>query len=249
MSRRVRSIALGVAICGACSVDTSGLGQGGTAESEASSSTGPGSGASSGTTTTDPPPDASTTAASSTTEPVADGTTADPSPTTGSTGPTLDTADTEEPPQLIEYCAVPSLPIPDHDPGGVSSDIEVDLLGGGTIVSLQLLIEATHSFVGDLRFDLRKSDAAIIVIDQPGGGLCSGSDIDVVLHDGGTGPVETSCLDDQSPALTGELQPQTPFDPQFTGAQMLGTWRLRAIDRAETDTGTLDAWCLRIIYQ
>jgi subtilisin-like proprotein convertase family protein len=184
-----------------------------------------------------------------TTDVSADSTTADLT-TTGSTGPTLDTADTEEPPQQIEYCAVANLPIPDEDVNGVSSSIEVDLLGGGTIVSLQLVIEATHPFVGDLRFDLRKMGATIIVLDRPGGGSCSGNDIDVVLHDGGTAPADASCIDDDvGPALSGELQPHTAFDPVFAGAQMLGTWRLLASDRAEDDTGTLDSWCLRITYR
>lgn len=236
------SIALGLALLPGCNPDASGVGQGGTEpEPPSSTDTGLDTSGSSG-----PPPSTSTTSdASSTT--TADPTTTAVDSTTGPDSTTTDASDTEEPPQEVEYCTVANLPIPDNDITGVTSSIDVDLAGGGTIVSLAVVIRATHTFVNDLRFDLRKSSDPVIVIDRPAG--CTGDDIDVVLHDDATDPVETGCVDGVVPTLSGELQPHTPLGPVYTGHEMIGTWRLLAIDRAPDDTGTLDAWCLRITYR
>lgn len=240
--------ALCVVLFGACTPDSAGVGAGGTAEPDPTTS---GMGSTSGEVTgsTGPAPDGTTSIDTVDSTSTGTGSTAEAS--SGSTSSTSDGADTEAQPQEVEYCTVANLPIPDNDVGGVSSSINVDLVGGGTIVSMQLVIQASHSYVGDLRFDLRKSgESAVIVIDQPGGGMCNGNSIDVVLHDGGTAPVGESCLGDGegTPALGGELIPETLFDPEFMGDQMIGTWRLLAIDRAQSDTGTLQAWCLRFTY-
>ncbi|MCX4246759.1 hypothetical protein [Paraliomyxa miuraensis] len=236
-------------LLGACRPDSAGLGASGTGELEDPST---GTSTTTGETTgsTGPiAPDTTTSTGVVDSGSTGPGTTGDAS--TSTTGTSSDGVDTEPQPQQVEYCTVANLPIPDNALDGVTSSINVDLLGGGTIVSMQLVIQASHSYVGDLRFDLRKSgEAAIIVIDQPGGGMCNGNGIDVVLHDGGTAPVEDSCVNDGggTPALGGELIPETTFDPMYMGNELIGTWRLQAFDRAEEDTGTLDAWCLRFTY-
>ncbi|MEM7152367.1 MAG: proprotein convertase P-domain-containing protein [Myxococcota bacterium] len=150
---------------------------------------------------------------------------------------------------MIEYCTIADLPIPDNDGGGVSSDIGVDLAGGGIVQTVELVIVAAHSYVGDLRFDLRKGEMEIVVIDHPGGGGCDGDDIDVQLHDAASDAVGDACMPASVPALSGELRPQLPLNPVFFNQQMLGTWRLRATDDAGGDSGVLQQWCLRFTYR
>lgn len=138
--------------------------------------------------------------------------------------------------------------IPDNDPGGVTHDIVVSSGGGFAINDLNIIIQATHTWVGDLRFVVTHVDSGIIdtVIDRPGytttGFGCSANNIDVELDDeGGDGPVEDMCATD--PALFGS---PTPFQPLsiFDGQNIDGTWRISVIDNAGGDTGELTYWAL-----
>jgi hypothetical protein len=112
-------------------------------------------------------------------------------------------------------------------------------------------VQASHTYVGDLRFDLRKGDAEVLVIDHPGNSGCSGNDIDVVLDDDAFETIDDTCLAEGggTPAIDGELQPDNPLDLGFAGQQLVGSWRLRVQDNNDEDVGTLDAWCLRFTYR
>ena len=179
------------------------------------------------------------------------GSTSETDPSTGeaesSTGPV---GETDGGPQQVEYCVVPGLGIPDANPEGVISSLDVDLLGGGVVLSLELVVEVSHSYVGDLRIELRKDLAdGVLILDRPGNGDCSGDDIDAVFRDTALATVDGACMNGVSPALSGEIQPETAMDPALAGLQMVGTWRLHVTDPVPNDTGTLDAWCLRITYR
>ena len=256
MGRGVSILALAIAAA-ACTVDSSGAGQSDAGSSDSSgtgSSTDPSTGASPGSTgdaTSTSGPDPSTSDAGNETTSGAEAS----SGSTDDGGSTDDSNDddgsTGDGTSLIEYCTIADTPIPDNNGDGVSSDINVDLAGGGIVQSLELVIEASHSYVGDLRFFLRKGGPELVVIDRPGGGGCNGDDIDVALHDGAAQPVGTSCVPDGMgvPALSGELRPELPLNAVFFNQQMLGTWRLRVSDNDGSDTGVLQSWCLRITYR
>lgn len=239
----------GVAI--GCSFDSSSQGTEG-ASSGSSGSSGPvGTGISDPTTSTSS--SSGLDSASTTTTGSVDTTGDTGSTGESSTGAQTTTGDeTEGEAKEVEYCTVAGLPIPDDNRAGISSSVDVDLAGGGSVVSLELLIQASHTYVGDLRFDLRKDTAEVLVIDRPdgggGNGSCSTDDIDVVLRDDAADSVDQACAGG-SPALSGVLRPVNLMDPVFAGMQMLGTWRLRVTDGVAGDGGSLDSWCLRITYR
>ena len=137
-------------------------------------------------------------------------------------------------------CWQPEMAIPD-DPDVSDTRTAVGL--SGNITDLDLVLRATHTWVGDMIFRLVHVDTAttVTVIDRPGS--CSVDNFDVTLNDEGTdGPVESAC-NASPPAVSGNRTPNNPlsaFDTQSIG----GSWRLECSDQAGQDTGTLLEWCL-----
>ena len=240
-----------VAVCGAfaCNPDTSGLGTE-TAEPAEPSSSGTSTGAA---TTTSP-----TGSTSSTTEPV-DGTETTAAPgdgttttTDGTTASAESTSATSAPVMMVQRCTMPDLEIPEAPADGVDSMI--DIPEDGTIVELRVVVQAVHTWVGDLTFELRKGGDTVVVIDRPGAGRthCSGNDIDVVLHDDAAATLDEACTNDGDglpPALIGEVQPEASLGATFVGQSTMGTWQLHVTDNASPDVGRLNTWCLRITYE
>lgn len=135
---------------------------------------------------------------------------------------------------------------PDTVTPGVTS-LDIIIADGGILSDLDVSIQATHTWVGDLTFTLEHLDTGItaVMIDRPGVPAstfgCDANNIDVVLDDSAIDPVETACGSD--PALGGTLQPQQPL-AVFNGTPLAGTWRMTVIDNYPSDTGTFDEWCL-----
>jgi subtilisin-like proprotein convertase family protein len=144
-------------------------------------------------------------------------------------------------------CRSPALPITDNSPAGVNDQLVVTDPSGATLTDLKLVIKATHTWVGDLKFTLTKSPGSSIVIDRPGftgsGFGCSGDNVDVVIDDTSGTLVENQC-NTTPPALSGNVKPNNPLATPFLGQTLAGTWTLNASDNANGDTGTLDQWCL-----
>ncbi|MCA9933972.1 MAG: proprotein convertase P-domain-containing protein [Anaerolineales bacterium] len=148
------------------------------------------------------------------------------------------TTDTQPP----VFCSAPGVSIPDGDPNGVSDSLVVSALG--TILDLDVVVTATHTYVGDLIFTLENVDTgtAVTLIDRPGYPTstfgCSANDVTALLDDEASNPVENACPPD------GTYSPQQPLSA-FDTADMAGTWTLTVSDNASADTGTLDEWCLQ----
>jgi subtilisin-like proprotein convertase family protein len=151
-----------------------------------------------------------------------------------------------------DYCATPALAIPDNLPAGVTNTISI--ADTGDILDLDVQINATHSWVGDLIFTLQHVDSgtSVTFYDRPGVPAstfgCSGDDIPGVFGDdeGADGSFEDNCLN---------ATPAFPADGHFTGNNPLsaldglslaGDWTLTVSDNAGGDTGTLNEWCLVI---
>lgn len=234
-------VAFGGAV--ACNPDTSGLGGGDTASVDpTAASTGGSSTGTTGTIAGSSSGAVDSTAAS----------TGEPPGTEGSSTASVDTADTADTsttPTAIERCNSRDLAIPDNDEAGVYSLINIPT--SGTIVAIRVVVRVSHSFVGDLDIELTKDGPSVPLIDNPGGFLCSGNDIDVVLHDDAALTVDAACMNEggATPALAGEVQPEAPLGPAFVGQDMLGNWRLGIADRNPPDMGTLTEWCLQIDYE
>jgi hypothetical protein len=142
-------------------------------------------------------------------------------------------------------CRSPALAIPDGSAAGINDNFVV--ADAGTLTGLKLVIKATHTYVGDLKFTLSKAPGTSIVIDRPGytgsGFGCSGDNVDVVIDDGSGVLVESQC-NASPPALSGNVKPNNPLAAAFMGQPLAGTWTLNVSDNAGSDTGTLDQWCL-----
>jgi hypothetical protein len=151
---------------------------------------------------------------------------------------------------LRVYCDTLSVPlaIPDDDPIGVSNHIVIT--DGHVIKDLNLRLEIRHDWVGDLVVLLRHLDSlrGALVIDRPGRPAlpfgCGGHDVDCVLDDEATRPIQNECAPD-IPTMAGYLVPCELLSI-FDGDDLSGTWRLEVSDEGEGGTGELVRWCLEV---
>ncbi|MCK5861664.1 MAG: proprotein convertase P-domain-containing protein, partial [Candidatus Hydrogenedentes bacterium] len=145
-------------------------------------------------------------------------------------------------------CSLPSVPIPDNDPIGVSDTLSIS--DAGIIADMNVHLNIEHSFVGDLvvTLDHMDSGTTVVLIDRPGytGGSGFGCGQDnyaaIVLDDEGAGgAIEDMCEDD----LTSPPN-YTPngFLSAFDGLNKASDWVLTVSDNAGGDTGTLNSWCV-----
>ena len=152
------------------------------------------------------------------------------------------------PPVLVEYCTEPNLAIPDNNPAGVDSIVNVP--DNAQLIGVSAYVRGLHTWVGDLRVRLTHPDGAtsVLMIDRPGippsDFGCGNDDFDVWLDDFGTdGPVEDQCF--TPPALRGHAMPNEPMSA-FNDLSAQGNWTLNISDNAADDTGTLHEWCLEL---
>jgi subtilisin-like proprotein convertase family protein len=105
--------------------------------------------------------------------------------------------------------------IPDNDTTGITSLIPVT--GNGTVASLSLSLNISHTFVGDLTVTLVSPGGSQFVISNRAGG-------------------STQNLVITNQAITA-----------FNGQLAAGTWQLVVRDLASQDVGTLNAWSMTIV--
>ncbi|MBI4558543.1 MAG: FG-GAP repeat protein, partial [Candidatus Hydrogenedentes bacterium] len=119
------------------------------------------------------------------------------------------------------------IPIPDYD-GAPSQITSSRLVNTGTIVDVDVVVDITHSWRGDL----------IVKLTSPNGAT-------VFLHNlsGGSADNVQWTYDDETRPPDG---PGTLSD--FDGEDAGGTWTLAVSDNAGADVGTLNSWSLRIVY-
>ncbi|HMN27207.1 MAG TPA: M4 family metallopeptidase, partial [Caldilineaceae bacterium] len=154
-------------------------------------------------------------------------------------------------------CSTPHVAIPDDDPTGVTDVITLSQSGASNstwrVADLDLYIEASHTWLGDLSFDLTKVESGrqLRVLDRPGsltpgafGGR--GDDLAALFDDESTLPAEQSCTDSR-PALQGNFLTGNgqgiglaTFDQDLVD----GRWALTVRDHARDELGRLDRWCL-----
>lgn len=100
--------------------------------------------------------------------------------------------------------------IPDNDPAGASSTVTIT--EGGTISSLAITVDITHSYRGDLTVRLVRDE--------------DGAEATLIDRDGGS-------ADDIQDTFT---------VADFNGTDAAGTYRLVVVDSANADTGSLNSW-------
>jgi subtilisin-like proprotein convertase family protein len=170
---------------------------------------------------------------------------------TGSLPPSTSTPTvTATPGSSGRVCSSTVVTIPDSNPTGATSVINVGT--AGTISDLNVVLTGTHSWVGDLVFNLSNGTTNVTFYDQPGVPAstfgCSGDNLPGVVGDdeGSSGSFENSCQN-STPAYTpgGSYTGNSPLSA-FDGATAAGNWTLTVSDLAAGDTGTLDGWCVDI---
>jgi subtilisin-like proprotein convertase family protein len=107
--------------------------------------------------------------------------------------------------------------IPDNNATGITSTINV--AATGTIVSLRVRVDITHTYQGDLEVALIGPDNTTVLLHNLTGGT--------------TDNIKTVYADLTAPAQTLSA---------FTGKAINGAWKLRVRDLAAADTGTLGFW-------
>jgi extracellular elastinolytic metalloproteinase len=111
--------------------------------------------------------------------------------------------------------------IPDDDAAGIGGSL--NFTERGTVQSLDLLVDITHSYIGDLRVELIAPSGKRAILHKKTCGRTK--DLLLQLSSGA------------SPALN-----------ELTGEPVHGDWILRVADLESLDTGTLSRWALQITY-
>jgi subtilisin-like proprotein convertase family protein len=104
--------------------------------------------------------------------------------------------------------------IPDNNPTGITSNLPV--VGNGAVATLQLSLNITHTFRGDL----------VVTLISPGG-------TQFIVSNRAGGSTDNIIITNQ--AIT-----------TFNGTPAAGTWQLKVTDLAAADVGTLNSWSLFI---
>jgi subtilisin-like proprotein convertase family protein len=120
-----------------------------------------------------------------------------------------------------DHLTAPGLPIPDNDPSGVTSSI--DIASDVPITEVAVFIDITHTYIGDLVIDLTSPAGTTVRLHSFGGGSA----------------------DDLVGWFPDDLTPVQSLDA-FLAQNPAGTWTLRVADRGPYDYGTLNAWGIRL---
>ena len=146
----------------------------------------------------------------------------------------------------VQVCSTTPLPIPDNLPAGATSTINPGV--SATVLDANVIINATHSWVGDMIFTVEHNGTSVTVYDRPGVPAstfgCSGDNVAATLDDSAATPVENEC-GAGVPTINGSFIPNNPLSV-FNGMDVNGDWTITASDLAAGDTGTLDQWCMEV---
>ena len=148
-------------------------------------------------------------------------------------------------------CRSPAIAIPDNSPTGVSDALHIPV--SLAIADLNVSLDITHTYVGDLKVDLRHEDSGttVTIMDRPGVPAsvfgCGSDGVSCTLDDEASLPVENEC-DAGFPAISGAFVPNNALSA-FDGESIGGTWTLTVSDHFGADIGTLNDWCLEFALQ
>ncbi|MEA2217543.1 MAG: large repetitive protein [Solirubrobacteraceae bacterium] len=143
---------------------------------------------------------------------------------------------TGAPGAVQQFTATPAAAIPDNNATGVSSSLPISGVAG-RLTDLDVRLNVTHTYDGDLSVTLRAPDATTINLVQNRGS--SGANfVDTDLDDEAAMAISAG-----SAPFTGAFRPEQPLST-FDGKSANGTWTLTVVDNAGSDVGTLSSWRL-----
>lgn len=129
--------------------------------------------------------------------------------------------------------------IPDNSSAGVTSTINVS--DANTVLDANVKVNITHTYDNDLTLSLLTPTNASIVLSNRRGGQ-NDNFTNTVFDDEAATPISSG-----SAPFTGSFKP----DGLLSGADGLGAagaWKLKVVDIAGQDTGTIDNWTLTLTY-
>ncbi len=148
-------------------------------------------------------------------------------------------------------CLSPAAGIPDNGAPNDTLTSTITLNSTDTLTDLNVVLNISHTFVGDLSASLSHEGAGattrVLLLDRPGlPGVnanfgCGNDNIAVTLDDAANSGAEDQCSG--TPAISGTHSPAEPLS-QFNGETLQGQWLLEISDAALQDTGALESWCL-----
>jgi subtilisin-like proprotein convertase family protein len=162
----------------------------------------------------------------------------------GGTQPVPVTIPTGRPGPQTTHTKTQTLAIPDDNAGGVQSTLFVPV--SGRIKDLDVTLNVSHTFVGDLKVELTSPDNSTTVrLAEHVGGPNNGGDnlADTVFDDQASTTIGAGA---STAPYTGSFRPQGDQLSRLDGKEQQGTWKLRVSDRYENDTGSLLGWGLTI---
>lgn len=116
------------------------------------------------------------------------------------------------------------------------------LTGEGEIMDLNVKLDITHTRTGDLRIILSGPTGTVSMLSDKNGG--NGDNYTNTTFDD---DALTSITNGTAP-FAGSYRPQMPLSV-FNNTDLKGSWQLRVNDSKTGNTGTLDSWCLQILYR
>jgi subtilisin-like proprotein convertase family protein len=140
--------------------------------------------------------------------------------TQGNTTPNVNLA--LSPQSSVQYCLSPGLAIPENDPAGVTSVINV--VESFPVSEVEVAVDITHTYIGDLIVEIRHGVKTVRLHNRTGGST------DNIV---GTYPTTLSV---SGPGTLGD----------FLNDSSDGAWTLFVSDNANIDIGTINSWCITI---
>ncbi len=128
--------------------------------------------------------------------------------------------------------------IPDNNPTGVTSNLVITG-NANTITDVNVTMNATHTWDGDLTFSLIAPNATNVTLSALHGG--SGDNYtNTVLDDAAATAISAG-----APPFTGSFRPDAALTA-VNGIPANGTWMLKAVDSAAADIGNITGWSLAV---
>lgn len=146
----------------------------------------------------------------------------------------------------VTVCTTAPTAIPDD-----ASNIVVPLIvtDTGTVESVEIDLDITHPWVGDLTVTLAKDAATVDLLDRVSLGTypfgCGGDDVQATFSDAALVTPEDLCSPAVTPVIAGSVLPAQSLAP-LAGLDAAGTWEILITDAGIFDAGTLNAACITI---
>ncbi|MBU1719241.1 MAG: proprotein convertase P-domain-containing protein, partial [Bacteroidetes bacterium] len=122
-----------------------------------------------------------------------------------------------------------------------TNESSIAIATAGTVSDVNVKINITHTWDGDLNIYLRHPDGTTVLLCERRGG--SGDNFVNTWFDDESG----TAISAGSAPFTGSYSPDNPLTA-FDGKVTNGTWKLQVCDAAGADVGTLTQWELSITY-